>query len=851
MNSNNWFNNATGVDRPFSNANQWAASIGGPIRKDSTFFFVDTEGFKFVLPNVFSVTTPTPAFANAVLNNIQTKQPAEYNAYKQLFGLWANAPGSGGGEPVVNSSACNALSLTGFNPATQNCAQHFNSSSSTLGNEWILAFRVDQRIGTKDNAYFRYKGDHGLQPTYLDPISHAFDALSRQPSYDMQFSETHVFGPRVTNSYMMTLSHYVAQFQQNVQNVNSAWPYGRLTTGSPVTFTSFNPQSSFPQGRNITQYQFIDDVAYIHGRHNLKFGANFRRYDVSDHNFFYTYPRVYFGTTSNGLQRFADGLAYRYTQSLNLANDVPIAMWGLGMYAQDEWNVRSNLKLTLALRAERNSNPVCQFNCFANFNGPVNSLPSFTNSNPGSVPYSNDIQSGLHQAYPGVDAILLSPRIGFNWSPTPKTVVSGGFMLAYDNPPAGLVDNLLANPPISVQFRVQPTAGTAPFDPNGAPAVWNASASAFSLNKTFSQISSQLSALGASFAAPSFTSIQGTIHAPRWKEWNFMIQRQLTNDTVLAINYVGNSGDRILYSNPWPNAFDQFGLYPGVAGVPANQPVPNYGIVTQWQNGAISNSNGLSVILTKRFSKMFMAHFSYTWAHNLDEVSNGGVFTYGDSVLGQINPLSLRTNNYGNSDYDIRHNFSGDFIFNPTFHVSGPLKYLVNGWELGGKVFWRTGLPFSVLDGNSALGNGGGSILATPLGQGWGQSTCGASNAFITGDEPACLNSAAFLDSSTIDHFTGWSPQTRNQLRGPHFFDVDLSLYKNFKIKERVGFAVGAMAFNAFNHPNFGLPGNDISDPTGFGRITAMQGSPLSPYGTFLGFDSSVRVVQLTGKITF
>ena len=96
MNSNDWFNNYYGVSKPFSNANQWAARFGGPIRKNSTFFFVDTEGLRFILPNVFSVTIPTPAFATAVLNNVTAKQPNEAAAYKTMLGLWANAPGSGG-----------------------------------------------------------------------------------------------------------------------------------------------------------------------------------------------------------------------------------------------------------------------------------------------------------------------------------------------------------------------------------------------------------------------------------------------------------------------------------------------------------------------------------------------------------------------------------------------------------------------------------------------------------------------------------------------------------------------------------------------------------------------------------
>ncbi len=98
--------------------------------------------------------------------------------------------------------------------------------------------------------------------------------------------------------------------------------------------------SSFPQGRNITQYQFIDNYTWNHGKHSFKFGGNFRRYDVSDHNFFYNYPRVFFGAGSNGNVAGDCGrVAGRYRQSDNLASNVPIAFWGLGVYAQDEWKV--------------------------------------------------------------------------------------------------------------------------------------------------------------------------------------------------------------------------------------------------------------------------------------------------------------------------------------------------------------------------------------------------------------------------------------------------------------------------------------------------------------------------------
>jgi outer membrane receptor protein involved in Fe transport len=859
MNANDYFLNQAGDPRPFSNANQWAASIGGPIRKNSTFFFVDTEGLRFVLPNVFNTTIPTPAFTSAVLANVQTMQPNEYSTYQKMFNLWENAPGASSAQAIPNNSECSGLTLAGFDPTTQSCAAQFRSSANALGSEWILAARVDQKIGNNDNAFFRYKIDHGLQPTSINAISPAFNALSNQPSYDMQFNEVHTFGAHSTNAFTASFSHYIAQFQQNHDEAVSAFPY-QIATAGAVPFTGFNPLADFPQGRNITQYQFIDDFTHIVGNHNLKFGVNFRRYDVSDHNFFYNSPVIYFGYVPNGLQEMVDGLAYQYRQALNSSSDVPVALWGVGLYGQDEWKVTPHLTLTLGLRVERNSNPVCQTNCFANFKGPFNGLASVTSSDPGSVPYSSDIAYGQHQAYPGVDAALLSPRIGFSWSPFKdnKTVLSGGFGIFYDSPAAGVVDDLLANPPASVAIRVRPTSGVLPFDPAGGAATWAASANAFNITSSYNQISSALANLGSVFAAPAFTAIEGTFHAPEWREWNIQLQRQLSNSVVVLANYVGNSGIRIPYTNAWPNAYDPYGIYPNVPGIleAGSGLVPNYGTVTTVQNGAISNYNGLSLTARKQFSQWFSAIFNYTWSHNLDEVSNGGIFTYGDSLLGQINPTNLRTDNYGNSDYDIRHNFNAAWVVNPNPHFDNHfLQGLFGGWQWSGKWFWRSGLPYSITDGywNGAITNGGSTILATPIGGGGQASGCsGANVSNLDGTGTPCLNANAFLNSgaASFEGFTGWSPQTRNQYRGPHFFDIDMALYKTFKFGESKSIGIGAQAFNVFNHPNFGLPDSNLGDST-FGLIQGMAGLPTSPYGTFLGYDSSPRSIQLSAKIQF
>ncbi|HEX4785562.1 MAG TPA: carboxypeptidase regulatory-like domain-containing protein [Candidatus Sulfotelmatobacter sp.] len=888
VNANNWINKESQAfsgdknQAPFSNANQWATSFGGPIIKNKTFFFVDYEGMRFLLPNVDQVTAPTTAFINAAEAEVALLHPAESPDYNKLMNFWQTAPGYSGAtpNPVTPGDDCASLVLPGFTSGTP-CSQTYIAVPKALAWEYILSFRVDQKLGNNDNIFGRYKLDHGLQPTSIDPINSLFDANSKQPSWDSQVSETHIFGPTKTNQFTATLSHYVAQF--TAPQAEATFNYGQAFSGfGQYDFTSPNAgAASFPQGRNITQYQFVDDFSWSHGNHTFKFGENFRRYDVSDHNFFYTNPLVYWGYGATTFQQFAQGEAFQYRKAFIPHNDLPIAFWGIGVYGQDEWKATHNLKLTLALRVERNSNPVCQINCFSNLTGEfANSVAAKAEAASGNtggsldVPYSADLKYGQHQAYPGVDALVWSPRVGFSWDPRSngKTVLSGGLGLFYDNPAAGLVDQILGfggQPPVSVMFRVRSspaTVGVLPFDPAGAPATWQASANAFKITDSFNQIQAALPT-GVVFQPPAGNGIIGTTKAPEWTEWNFSVQQELNRSTVLIVNYVGNHGARITYSNAWPNAYDAYGLFEGT--VPSAPLAQNYSTVTQYKQGAVSNYNGLTFSLRKQFTKWVSAHLNYTWAHTIDETSNGGLFQYGfegnNTILGQISPTSLRTDNYGNADYDIRHLVNGDFVFNPSFHRTGGLKWVTEGWQFSGKAFWRTGLPYTISDGNlsGTILNGGDTIPAAIIGNAQ-PGGCGKANASFDATAlgvPQCLNPAGILDANDPS-WAGqpYSTQRRGQYRGPHYFDMDLNLFKNFKVGERFNFAIGAQAFNAFNHPNFGLPnavyGSSFTgaapavDPT-FGTISTMQSTPTSPYGNFLGFDSSPRVLQLSAKIVF
>jgi hypothetical protein len=153
-----------------------------------------------------------------------------------------------------------------------------------------------------------------------------------------------------------------------------------------------------------------------------------------------------------------------------------------------------------------------------------------------------------------------------------------------------------------------------------------------------------------------------------------------------------------------------------------------------------------------------------------------------------------------------------------------------------------------VTDNNTALGNYSGTILATYTGTAAGAQTSCGEGAAVT----PCLNANSFVNgaAATFNNYTAWSTQDRNQFRGPHYFDMDMSILRTFRIREGILFKAGIQAYNILNHPNFGLPDSGVGDST-FGLITGMAGTPTSPYGSFLGFDSSPRIIQISGKITF
>jgi hypothetical protein len=359
-------------------------------------------------------------------------------------------------------------------------------------------------------------------------------------------------------------------------------------------------------------------------------------------------------------------------------------------------------------------------------------------------------------------------------------------------------------------------------------------------------------ATNGAFAPPNIYGFPSTFDQPTYYKWNFEIQHELGWNTLLSVNYNGTHGIHIPIIDNGLNAYCPASACPGgFQGLPASAPNPSFGTVSQILSAGTSNYNGLTTSLRRTVSAGLTFNLNYTWSHALDDVSNGGLLPISlqtdGSLLYPQNPFNIR-GNYGNSDLDVRHYMSFGWVYTDVFRHSGfhwGPNAIFGGWTLSGNDFYRTGLPYTVIDeaASTTLAgfNYGGVIFGTPLTNTY--ASCGANAVNVP-----CLTASAFASSSASP--TGFGQQGRNDFRGPGFFDMDLSLSKDFAIRERFKVSVGAQAYNLLNHPNFDQPVNDVANPL-FGSITRLVGPPTSILGSFVAGNDSPRFVELKAVFRF
>ncbi len=844
LSANSWFNNAQGAPRPFDNANQWSADIGGPIKKDKLFFYADTEGLRVILPTSALTLIPSPQFEQATISNLMAKGlNASVPFYQKMFNLYNGAPGSAGAASGSGSSSdptgCNGFTGPNGLGSTVPCSLNFRSTVQNYANEWNMAERVDYNISSNDRLFVRFQTDHGIQPSFTDPINSVFNAVSSQPSYQGQINESHTFGARAVNNVILSGAWYGAQFgSPNLAATLAAFP--TQLTFSDGTFTDLGGENgTFPVGRNVSQAQAQDDVIFYRGNHSIKAGVKFKGNRINDGYFTRgthgTLTAQTVGAFFNGGTDPISGGETTYSQNFSTAAEHQMQYWQLGTYIEDEWRALPNLTLTLALRFDHPSNPQCTDNCFTQLVEPFPLLDHDPN-----IPYNQSLLTGKSNAMPSLQSQEWQPRIGFAWQPNGADkglVVRGGAGIFFDAFPAVILDLLSLTPPNFNPFTVSGdnlalTQGTNVITDAGT--LNSAFVSGFNNGLTAAQIKAGLPAsLQPFFRPPGISSADGEVKIYEVYKWNFEVQKSLGHNSTLSVNYVGNHGIHKPFPNVGLNAYAT-----GFAGLPATAPDPRFGQVYYLQSDGNSSYNGLITSFRTQLHSGGVFQASYTWSHALDSLSGGLTrsLTAGQDINSAVDPYNPNST-YGTSANDIRHYFMANYVYTTPFR-----NRFIGGWQLSGAFFAHSGAPYTVIDNgdSSRLSstNYGGTLIANYLGGATGS---------CSGPDQLCLNSADFAGATT-----GFGNLGRNTFRGPGYFDWDMSVSKDIAVPhwERAKFNLGFQFFNLLNHPNFANPGNNISSESTFGRITSTVGTPTSIFGA-VGGDSSPRLIQVKGSFTF
>jgi len=885
LNAADYFTNATpGNHKPRSNVNHFGGSLGGPILHDKLFFFFDSEWVRIALPIVTPTSVPTPAFQQYVLQQLPlggtdsvtgssyAPAPQLVPFYQKMFSLYGNTSGV----PLAvlgcpfNSDGSPAPDAT---PSGDGCANRQSISHSSDDHEQVQTARIDYNINTNNTAWFRFQADTGVQAAYTDPINPLFNSISPQPLYSFAAGYTHVFSQNLVNYFNPAFSWYESLFApSDFQKTLAAFPIVLQGSGADAPFTTIGGlDNTWLQGRRASRFFINDNLAWSRGSHEIRVGTNVRILRLNDYDFSEgTVPLVVY----TDLPQFIYGVASTATKTFPTNQNEPFNFLNLDLYAQDTWKVTPKLTWTVGIRDTFNSNPLNPHDQVARLRGSFDSISHVVNQ-----PLNAAIQTHLGNLFSSTPLAILQPRTAIAWQFEPKSVLRTGFGLFSDILPGTVADLVGMNPPYVRTFQggLLGTVGGAAIAPgvaNSAVDATDAADQRFSSGFANGQLScaSPLSNAATCLPPVAISAVpNGTLHAPYFMEWSLGIEHQFGTTASMQAQYVGTRA----VNQPY---LTQVNGYQTVcqgcfAPFPYVQPTdPRFGAVTQLSTGANSHYNGLQLTAMKRLSHGLQGQVNYAWSHCLDTVSNGGFLQF--SAGGILSPLPGKlARDYGACDYDIRHNLTGQYVYQLPIKVrSHSLGYVANGWQLSGTMFWHSGVPFSVLS-TPYSANGQGIVQGS--GPQFANVVPGVPlyehHALAGVTQPGSiqwLNPDAFasaVDPSTGACNGGDSPQNcqfgnlgRNALRGPSFVWNDFYLTKWFPVSEHMKMRLDAQFFNVFNHPNFGLPSIALAGipgkpttQTGFGALTYATSPPTGLLGVGLGGDSSPRMIALQLRLEF
>ncbi len=786
--------------------NQFGGTFGGPILKDKLFFFLGYQG------NIIR-SNPSTSFANIPTPAMLT---GDFTAY-------ASAACQGGKPVTLKAPYVNnilpqtlistvALKMMSYYPvnSTDQCGRTGYSVVQNQDEHMGLA-RGDYQLNAKQSLFLRYFVTHSLQPSPFDgknPLTMTVSGANDLVNSGV-FGHTFVISPNIVNSFRATLNRSAVTKTQTPTfdgpslgiNMTTLVPghvvitAGTLSSASVFSYAAFDP---------TTDHQISDDLSIVKGKHQLAFGANWIRSIQNvygplngDGNFGFSGQ-----TTGLPLSDFMAGDASSFTQGA-IQYDYEHYHY-FGAYAQDSWKVTPHLTVNYGVRWEPYIGGSMALGYVSHFD------QGLFNQGVHSTVYPNAPAGVLFPGDAGFDTNgrpshtkmnNFAPRLGMVWDPKGdgRMTVRASVGIFYDMPHTLFAYGFSQAPPWGESISRTGVSFQNPWSgfPGGNPFP-------ISLNKNFT------------FPIPgNYTTYPLDIKNTYLEQWNISIQKQIGTNTMVSANYLGNETVHLWADDPINAAV----YIPGVSTLATENahrvlilqnPAQGqyFGVIHQLDNGSTASYNALLLSVNKRLSNHFTVLANYTWSHCIS-----GPFTSELDGTQYTNPAN-RSYDRGNcTGIDRRHIINFSAVEEAPKFSNKWMRWAASNWQLSEIMRVNAGSYLTIGAGTDQALNGIGGQRASYVG--------GSTNATATQCTlaPTCipwLNLSSFA-APALGTFGNLGPAN---ILGPGSLQLDISLVRQFAIREHQRLEIRGEAFNLPNHIRPNNPATALNSPTTFGQIT-------------------------------
>jgi hypothetical protein len=706
------------------------------------------------------------------------------------------------GAPAAMQPYLNAFSLDPNQPDLGNGIAQFNASYSNPASLDAYSLRIDHRLTDKLNLFGRYN----YSPSSLSQRGGGLYSLSTVSSTQITtqtgtIGATWVPSSVIANDFRFNYSRTTAVGDYHMDNFGGAVPLTSLPFPDPYTSDDallfFEivtlQQGRLYQGRTgrnlLRQINLVDSVSVQKATHSLKFGVDFRRLTPQFDPQAYVLDILTLNVQSAMNGNLLGNLVADHVSPTFLFRN-------LGIYAQDTWRVTPGLSVTYGLRWDVDFVPASlsgpNFPAVTGFD--LNNMSSLALAPTGTPPYKTRFGN-------------VSPRLGVAYqlfqSPQWQTVIRGGFGVFYDLATSEAGNLLQDGAYYPFGNSITHLGGTLPLDPSSI---------------TPPPITP------ASLSSGWILAFDPHLQLPYTLEWNTSVEQSLGKEQTLSASYIGAAGRRLLLT-----AF-------------AYTPNPKFFAADLVTNAGTSEYDALQIQFQRRLSHGLQTLASYTWAHSIDTGSAGSNAILSNAFV----PSSIGGSNRGPSDFDIRNAFSAALTYDfPVPNVNAVTSAILGGWSLQSIILARSAPPVDVSDAdffNGNFSNGSFGDVRPDLVPG--------QSMYLYGSQfpgAKAFNLAAFTNPP-IDPNTGLPLRQgdvpRNFLRGFGATQWDFAIHREFRLREQLKLQFRAEIFNVLNHPNFGPPVSDISQPN-FGLSAQTLGNSLN--GSNLGSGAFNPLYQMGG----